>query len=115
MAEQHGRDKEAEADDPYELNGINAPGDKRFMARTLVEEFARLGMDEERLMEIFKNDFYQSAHNLYLDLGAEQIESIIEEVLDHREDYCIEIEYTHENMDTSSTPFPANGEARTDE
>lgn len=115
MAEQHGRDKEAEADDPYELNGINAPGNKEFMARTLIEEYARLGYGKDRLMAIFKNEFYQSAHNVYQDLGEEEIESIIDEVLGPRDGYSVEIEYTPENMDDSSTPFAGNGTVKSDE
>lgn len=115
MAEQHGRDKDAESDDPFELNGINAPGDKEFMARTLAEEYARLGYGKDRLMAIFKNEFYQSAHNIYQELGEETVESIVDEVLEPRGGYSVEIEYTPENMDDSPTPHAGNGEAHPDE
>ncbi|MFB6347381.1 MAG: hypothetical protein ABEK50_16790 [bacterium] len=112
MAEQHGRDKEAEADDPFELVGNNAPGDPEFMARSLMEEYARLGMDRERLMAIFQNEFYQSAHNLYQELGEQRIGELVDEVLEHRAGYEVEIEYTPENMSDSPSPFHnQNGEA----
>lgn len=77
----HGRDKELEADDPNEL--VMTPvagGDPEIMATCIIEEYARLGMDEEEILGLFRQPVYQT-HALYLERGETWVRDLIRRVL----------------------------------
>lgn len=77
----HGWDKEVESDDPQELVMEQVPGGSReLMATCLIEEFARMGMDEEQILSLFSQNIYQT-HELYLGWGAEKIRRLIRGVV----------------------------------
>lgn len=77
----HGRDREPEADDPMELRMIPVPGgDPVFMATCLVEEYARLGLDEEAILALFRQPIYQT-HALYRERGEAWVRELIRGVL----------------------------------
>lgn len=77
----HGREKEAEADDPMDLVLNPVPGgDPELMATCLVEEFARLGMGEEEIFGLFSQPHYQT-HALYRERGAAWVRRLIRTVL----------------------------------
>jgi len=68
--------------DPNILVGVVLPADQEAvseMAYVFAEEFARMGFDERQLLRLFQNPFYAAAHQAYLALGEEVVQSIIEE------------------------------------
>jgi len=70
--------------DPNVLVGVSLPGDEestREMAVALAEEFAALGFDGERLMNLFRRPHYAGAHRAYRLLGEEEIRRILRESL----------------------------------
>lgn len=73
---------EAGPDDPMEIVGVGIPtvDDTSMleMAECFVEELLRLGHSPERVLEIFKNPYYASAHRSYRILGEQGIREIIE-------------------------------------
>ena len=77
----HGRDKEPEADDPMELRMVPVPGgDPVFMATCLIEEYARLGLDDEAILALFRQPIYQT-HALYEERGETWVRNLIRGVL----------------------------------
>lgn len=77
----HGRDREPEPDDPMELRMVPVPGgDPLFMAACLVEEYARLGLDEEAILALFRQPIYQT-HALYRERGEAWVRELIRRVL----------------------------------
>ena len=77
----HGRDKEPEADDPAELVMTAVPaGDPEVMAACLIEEYARLGMDEEEILSLFSQPLYRT-HALYREKGDAWIRNLVRNVL----------------------------------
>ena len=70
--------------DPSMLVGVMLPAEAETvtdMADIFAEEFARLGYDRTRILWLFKNPFYGSAHGAYQALGDETIRAIIDECL----------------------------------
>lgn len=68
--------------DPNVLVGVELDVDEdaaKDMAYVFAEEFARLGKNKEQLMKIFSKKEYAGAHRAYLQLGAKEIESIVDE------------------------------------
>ena len=77
----HGRDREPEADDPMELRMVPVPGgDPVFMATCLIEEYARLGLDDEAILALFRQPIYQT-HALYEERGEAWVRNLIRGVL----------------------------------
>jgi hypothetical protein len=77
----HGQDKEPELDDPMELVMVPLPGgDPELMATCLIEEYARLGLDEDQILELFRQPFYR-IHFLYREKGEPWVRCRIREVL----------------------------------
>ena len=75
---------EPDATDPMMLIGVELLTDESCWlqaGQVLAEEFARLGFDETRLMQLFQNPEYTGAHRVYLALGEEKIREIIREVV----------------------------------
>lgn len=72
------------AEDPMELVGMvmpGAPGMLEAMAETFVEEYVRLGWDEERLLVLFRNPFFLGTHRVYRLRGEEYVRTLIRSVL----------------------------------
>ena len=73
---------EPDPSDPNVLVGVSLPGDEettRKMAIAFAEEFALLGFDQKRLLNVFRTPDYEGAHRAYLLLGEEEILRIIGE------------------------------------
>ena len=71
--------------DPMNLVGVGVPCNadaQREMASVFAEEFARLGYSRDRILKLFHNPFYAAPHRAFLDLGATEIERLVEEVVD---------------------------------
>lgn len=80
-----GRLKAAEATDPYmpvavELATPGSDGTAE-MARTFVEEFARIGWSRERIGSMFRKPRYAAAYSVYASRGPEFVAGVIDEVL----------------------------------
>ncbi len=74
--------QEADETDPMLLVGVElAAGEEaaRESANAIAQEYARMGFDEPRLMELFTNPFYGGSHQTFLLLGAEKIRAIVKE------------------------------------
>lgn len=77
----HGRNKEPEPDDPVELVMTPLPGgDPKIMVTCLIEEYARMGMGEVEIRELFRQPIYQT-HALYREQGEAWIHDLIRRVL----------------------------------
>ncbi len=81
-----GNRKEYDAEDPLEPTAmlLPAPADDDTdylaeMGRAIVDEYARMGFDAERLFKIFSTPFYQGPHMVYRERGEEFVRGLIEE------------------------------------
>ena len=73
-----------EPDDPHLLVGVSLPGDEvatREMAAAFADEFAQMGFDRERLLQLFGSPFYAGAHAARQLLGDAEITRIVVESL----------------------------------
>jgi len=74
--------KPLEPDDPMELVGTEVPGGSlEEMAEVVVEEYARLGWDERRLLGLFKNPFFRATHAIYRAKGEAYVSELIQRTL----------------------------------
>ncbi len=55
-------------------------GDPEAMATCIIEEYARMGMEEKEILELFRQPIYQT-HALYLERGEAWICDLIRKVL----------------------------------
>lgn len=71
--------KPFEDDDPMELIGVAFPmGEVEEMAEAIVEEFIRLGLDDEELFDLFRSPVYYTPHAVYRGKGEEYVKALIE-------------------------------------
>jgi hypothetical protein len=76
---------EADASDPLMLVGVQLPceeGAGLEIVRVFAEEFARIGFDEARLMELFRNPFYAGPHGALRSLGEERVREEVRRCLE---------------------------------
>ena len=69
-------------EDPLELVGMVMPGEEgqlERMAETIVEEYARMGWDQKRLMTLFTNPMFMSTYRVYQLKGAGYVENLIQQ------------------------------------
>ena len=81
--------KEFEEDDPFAIVGVQVEDDDRGgaleeMARVFVEEFARMGWDRDRILDMFRNPFYRGPHVVYRARGEPFVIRMIDNVLGGR-------------------------------
>jgi hypothetical protein len=50
------------------------------MARCLIEEFLLMGLDEERLLGLFRNPFYRGPHAIYQARGEAFVRELVQAV-----------------------------------
>lgn len=73
--------KSFEDDDPMELTGVALPeGDVEQAAETMVEEFVRMGLQDEELLHLFTNPFYMATHRIYHIMGEAYVKALIETI-----------------------------------
>lgn len=66
--------------DPMELVGVMLPTETDTlisMVECVIEEFVKIGWDEDRLIRLFRNPFYQGTHLLYRLKGEEYARHLI--------------------------------------
>jgi len=69
---------EFEADDPMELVGVALPdGDPEELASAIVEEFIRMGLNNEELLALFRDPFYAGPHAIWRSRGDEYVRGLI--------------------------------------
>jgi hypothetical protein len=77
----HPRDRDARADDPLEISGIEIEGDPEVMLDCIVEEYARMGCDADDILRMFHDPFFQGPHGLSRAFGREYVRLRVEGVL----------------------------------
>jgi len=73
---------EPDPSDPSVLVGVEVPADAqavRDMAWVFAEEFARLGLDRQRILGLFRSPFYAAAHQAVRVLGEAEVAAIIDQ------------------------------------
>ncbi|OGW86296.1 MAG: hypothetical protein A3C35_01810 [Omnitrophica bacterium RIFCSPHIGHO2_02_FULL_46_11] len=77
--------EEIDPEDPMEMVGIELPGQSeaqlRDMTLSFAEEFVREGYDEEKLMSMFQNPFYQGPYLAWKQKGDDYVRAIIQEAI----------------------------------
>lgn len=70
--------------DPMELFGMRGPEltetDIAEMSEALVDEYIRLGFDDEALLSLFRNPYYTLTHWIWLTRGEAYVREVIERV-----------------------------------
>jgi len=73
--------KPFEDDDPMELIGVAFPmGEVEEIAEAIVEEFIKLGLDDEELFGLFRSPVYYTPHAIYQEKGEEYVKALIGKV-----------------------------------
>ncbi len=78
----HPATREMLPDDPLELTGMVVQGDPDLMLRMIVEEYARMGCDAERILALARDPFYVGLHGLWLAWGEDGLQRRIEAILE---------------------------------
>ncbi len=77
-----------DASDPMTLHGVvvgtESDAAMRDMAECFVEEYIRIGFDEDRLLKMFQTQGYAGVFLAYQTLGEEVIRSLIAEYMQRR-------------------------------
>lgn len=91
----HGRNKEPKPDDPVELVMTPVPGgDPEIMATCLIEEYARLGMNEEEILSLFNQPIYQT-HALWQERGETWVRNRIRQVMSRSGRMRVSVTFLH--------------------
>lgn len=77
----HPRDRDAKADDPLELSGVEVEGDPEVMLDCIVEEYARMGCDAGDILRMFNDPFFQGPYGLTRAFGRDYVRLRVEGVL----------------------------------
>lgn len=76
--------QEPSLSDPMELSGVLAPeltdADIAEMTEALVDEYIRLGFDDEELLGLFRNPYYTLTHWIWLSRGETYVREVIERI-----------------------------------
>lgn len=76
--------KEFEEEDPMDLVGMVLPGEQgqlEAMAECFIEEYVRLGWDEQRLMTLFTSPMFLGTHRIYRQKGEQYVRSLIRQTV----------------------------------
>jgi hypothetical protein len=77
--------KDFEKQDPMELVGMVMPGDEDTldqMAECFIDEYARLGWGEQRLMALFISPMFMATYRVYRARGEDYVRDLIRKRLD---------------------------------
>ncbi len=103
-------------DDPMGMEAELVSGDPRVMLDCLIEEFARLGWDANRIARMFENPFFLASHGLAERFGFAAIRERIRQTLKRCGVFSFEIieetpdqrpgsESSHDNQTESGSDF----------
>lgn len=77
--------KQSEPDDPFEIVGVELPGQSeaqlRDMALCFAEEFVRDGWEEEKILRMFHNPQYHGPYMVFQQKGDDFIRPVIKEAI----------------------------------
>lgn len=73
--------KSPEPDDPMELVAERVPGDEEYALRCLIEEYAAIGFDRDRILSLFRDEQYPMLHAEYRRRGERAAAVLVDEVL----------------------------------
>ncbi|MBQ17707.1 MAG: hypothetical protein CMJ65_11325 [Planctomycetaceae bacterium] len=94
----HPSTRQLESGDPLELLAHEVEGDPELMLRLIVEEFARMGVGTDTMMQWARQPFYVGLHGLWRLYGEDGLRQRIQMVTDS----CGIMRFTHKEM----TPPP---------
>jgi hypothetical protein len=77
----HPATREVESEDPMELVATPIAGDADVMLECIMQEFAWMGWDEEKMMELFHSSAYPVLGQLRQSLGEDEIRFRIRNIL----------------------------------
>jgi hypothetical protein len=77
----HPATREVGPEDPFELYATPAPGEPEVLLRCLVQEYAWMGWDAEKILALFGDPFYPALHGLLELYGAEGVRRRVEALL----------------------------------
>jgi hypothetical protein len=68
----HPASREILPDDPMEMHGFEIPGDPELMLRLLIEEYARIGLGVDAVMQLARDPNYTAFYALRRSLGEDE-------------------------------------------
>ena len=78
---EHPKDRPAEPADPFQMMAGGVEGDPLLMLDCIVEEYSRMGADEEEILRLFDNPEFLATHGLRGLFGAEATSDRVRTVL----------------------------------
>jgi hypothetical protein len=70
----HPASREILPDDPMEMQGFEIPGNPQLMLQLLVEEYARIGMGVDQIVQLAHDPNYTAFYGLRRSLGNEEFD-----------------------------------------
>ncbi len=75
-------EKELEEDDPFAFVGVQVEGEEGRdhlgeMAVAFIDEFRRMGWDDDQIMVLFRNPFFRGPHMVYATRGEEYVRKLM--------------------------------------
>ncbi len=74
-----GSQKPPKADDPMQMRADFVTGDQHLMLECMIEEFAHMGWDANKIAKMFENPFFLASHGLTKRFGSETVREYIEQ------------------------------------
>lgn len=101
---EHPKDRPAEPEDPFQMFAGGVAGDPGLMLDCLVEEYSRLGYDEDGLYALFDDPLFLATHGLCDLFGPAETRERVRAVLSH----CGVLRVTVHALPPEN-PFPCHG------
>ncbi|MBI3462196.1 MAG: hypothetical protein HY000_03930 [Planctomycetes bacterium] len=79
------------------LYATSVSGDQEVMLRCVVQEYAWMGWDAERILRLFRDPFYPALHELWRAYGEDAIRQRVASVLDRTSGFRIDVTLTQED------------------
>ena len=92
----HPATREVESDDPMEIVATPVTGDVDMMLECIVQEFAWMGWDTERILALFRDPFYPALHQLGRRYGEAGIRARVTALLGRMGVFCCQEEVRDE-------------------
>jgi hypothetical protein len=79
----HPASREILPEDPMEMHGFEVPGDQELMLRLLVEEYARIGLDVDDIVQLAGDSNYMAFYALRQLLGDDEFQHRVGSIIAH--------------------------------